>query len=284
MNTTGISTFTWTSPFRTETIDLIAKAKRIGFDVFEMGAEQPELIDLDAVKRALEENEMDATVCPAVGPGRDLSSDDRQIRESTMSYLKWCVNAAEKIEAHLIVGALYSSVGKARACPPEERQAERKRAVLGLQELGAYAGDRGIRIALEPINRFEIDMINTVDQALELLSEIDSPHVGLLLDSFHMNIEEKDTKAAILRAGDKLFHFHSNENDRGVPGTGQVDWQGIKEGLQEINYQGALTIEAFTTELEALAAAVCLWRPVAPDQDTIAIEGLRFLRDFFQIN
>ncbi len=281
---TGVSTFTWTSPFRTEAIDLIPKAKKIGFDVFEMAAEEPELIDLDAVRRALEENEMGATICPAVGPGRDLSSDDKQVRDSTMSYLKWCVDAAEEINAPLIVGALYSSVGKRRACPPDERLAERKRAAEGLRELGTYAGDRGIRLALEPINRFEIDMINTVDQSLELLSMIDSPHVGLLLDSFHMNIEEKDTKEAIIRAGDKLFHFHSNESDRGVPGTGQVDWQGVKEGLQEINYRGSLVIEAFTTELEVLAAAVCLWRPVAPDQDTIAIEGLRFLRSFFELS
>lgn len=278
----GINSFTWTSPFRTERVDLIAKAKEIGFDVFEMAVEEPQLIDLEVVKRAYEENEIGATLCAVVGPGRDLSHEDAQVRETTKAYLRWCIDAAAKIGSPVVSGPLYSSVGKARWIPEGERRQERARAVQGLREMASYAGDRGVRLALEPLNRFEIDMINTVDQALELIEEIGSPHVGLMLDSFHMHIEEKNSKEAILRAGSRVFNFHSNENDRGIPGSGQVNWRGIIEGLREIGYQGSLVIESFTPELEAIARAVCLWRPIAPSQDAIAIEGLRFLRRLIQ--
>lgn len=278
----GINSFTWTSPFRTERVDLIARAKQIGFDVFEMAVEQPELIDLDVVKRAYEENEIGATLCAVIGPGRDLSHEDSQVRETTKSYIRWCITAAAKIGSLVVSGPLYSSVGKARWIPADERAHERARAVEGLREMAAFASDHGVKLALEPLNRFEIDMVNTVEQALELIEEIGSPSVGLLLDSFHMHIEEKDTKEAILKAGKRLFNFHSNENDRGIPGTGQVNWKGIIEGLKEIDYQGSLVIESFTPELEAIARAVCLWRPIASSQDAIAIEGLNFLRQLTQ--
>lgn len=278
----GINTFNWVSPFSTESIELIGKIKRIGFDVFEMACEEPGLIDLPAVKRAVQEHELDVTVCAVIGPGRDLCSEDAQLVRTTQEYLRWCVDAAQYLGSPLISGPLYSYVGKARLLPDKERQAERARAVKNLKELASYAGDHGVRLALEPLNRFEIDMINTVDQGLAMLDEIDSPHVGLLLDSFHMHIEEKSTPLAIRKAGGKLFHFHSCENDRGIPGSGQVNWSGILQALRDIDYRGALVIESFTQDLEAIARAVSLWRPIAPDQDTLAIEGLAFLKQLFE--
>ena len=277
----GISTFNWLSPFRTEKVDLIPKVKSFGFDIFEMTVEEPDLIDVEVVKRQLEASDIEAAVCTVIGPGRDLSSDDPETVRTTKEYLYWCIDAAQALGSPVISGPLYSYVGKTRLLPDDERLQERKRSVKNLKEVAQYAGDHGVKLALEPLNRFEIDMINTVDQGLELLDEIDSPHAGFLLDSFHMHIEEKSTPDAIRKAGDKVFHFHSCENDRGVPGSGQVDWTGIRQALQDIDYQGAMVIEAFTRELKAIARAVSLWRPVAPDQDTIASEGLAFLQNFF---
>jgi D-psicose/D-tagatose/L-ribulose 3-epimerase len=277
----GISTYNWVSPFSTKTVDLIPKVKAMGFDVFEMTCEEPEIIDLEVVKREIEENDIDATVCTVMGPGRDLNTDDPETVRSTIRYLHWCIKAAEFLGSPIISGPLYSYVGKTRLLPEAERLAERKRAVNNLKEVAVIAADHNVKLALEPLNRFEIDMINTVDQGLALIDEIDHPSVGFLLDSFHMHIEEKDSAQAIRKAGQKLFHFHSCENDRCVPGSGQVDWTGIRQALQDINYSGSLVIESFTRDLEAIARAVSLWRPIAPDQDTIAIDGLAFLRRFF---
>ncbi|MFN8482576.1 MAG: sugar phosphate isomerase/epimerase family protein [Anaerolineae bacterium] len=280
----GINTFVWVSPFSTESIGLVRKVKDFGFDVFEMACEEPARIDVGAVKAALDETGLGAIVCGVFGPDRDLSSDDAQTRPATKDYVRWMVDTAQALGAPVVCGPAYSSVGKARLLPPAERDAERRRAADGLRELGDYAGERGVRLALEPLNRFEVDMINTVEQGLALLDEIGSPAVGLHLDTFHMHIEEKDTEAAIRRAGDRLFHFHACENDRGIPGTGQVNWDGVARGLTAIEYDGVVAIEAFTPTLEAIARAVCLWRPLAPDQDTLARQGLAFLRDLLPLD
>lgn len=274
----GVNTFVWVSPFSTDSIGLVRKVKDFGFDVFEMACEEPAGIDVGAVKAALDETGLGAVVCGVFGPDRDLSSADAGVRETTKTYVRWMIDTAETLGATVVCGPAYSSVGKARLLPPAERAAERRRAVESLREVGGYAADHGVRLALEPLNRFEVDMINTVEQGLDLLDEIDSPAVGLHLDTFHMHIEEKNTEAAIRRAGDKLFHFHACENDRGIPGSGQVDWDGVARGLAAVEYDGVVAIEAFTPALEAIARAVCLWRPLAPDQDTLARQGLAFLR------
>ena len=274
----GVNTFVWVSPFSTDAIDLVYKVKDFGFDVFEMACEEPTGIDVGAVKGALDATGLGAIVCGVFGPDRDLSSDDAGVRETTKVYVRWLIDTAATLGAPVVCGPAYSSVGKARLLLPSERNAERRRAAEGLRELGDYAGERGVKLALEPLNRFEVDMINTVDQGLALLDEVNSPAVGLHLDTFHMHIEEKNTGAAIRRAGNKLYHFHACENDRGIPGTGQVDWDGVARGLAAVHYNGVVAIEAFTPALEAIARAVCLWRPVAPDQDTLARQGLAFLR------
>lgn len=121
-------------------------------------------------------------------------------------------------------------------------------------------------------------MINVVDQGLALIEAIGSPSVGLHLDTFHMHLEEKDSAAAIRRAGSRIFHFHACENDRGVPGTGQVNWKSVAQALRDVDYQGAVVIESFTPQVQSIARAVCIWREIAPDQDSIAREGLTFLR------
>ncbi len=275
----GANSFIWTSPFASaKDLVLIPKVKGMGFDVFEIAVEDPALIELSLVKDALEESRMSAIVCGVFGPDRDLSSASSAIRDSARQYLRWCIDAAQSLGSPLVCGPLYASVGKAHPENDAESRAERERSVRGLRELAAYAGDHGIRLAIEPLNRFENDLINTAGQALEYLDAVGSPHVGLHLDSFHMHLEEKDSAAAVLQAGERLFHFHACENDRGVPGTGQVAWSGILGALKAVGYHGAVVIESFTPENKSIARAVCIWRQIAPDQDSIARDGLAFLR------
>ena len=141
-----------------------------------------------------------------------------------------------------------------------------------------YAAPKGVKLAFEPLNRFETDLINVVAQGNNFIKEIDRENVGFHLDTFHMHLEEKNSAQAIISAGKRLFHFHACENDRGVQGTGQVHWMEIARALKEVGYQGPVVIESFTSQVKEIAKAVCIWRKIAPDQDTIATQGLNYLQ------
>jgi D-psicose/D-tagatose/L-ribulose 3-epimerase len=140
------------------------------------------------------------------------------------------------------------------------------------------ASSRGLQIALEPLNRFESDLVNNVDDVSRLIADIDHPAAKILLDGFHMNIEEKDIEQAIGQAGSKLIHMQVSENYRGTPGTGQTRWDAYRRGLESANYSGTVTIESFTPDNKELAGAVCFWHPMAASQDEFARDGLQFLK------
>jgi D-psicose/D-tagatose/L-ribulose 3-epimerase len=277
----GASTFIWASPFSNKTLGLVRKVHDMGFDIIEVCIEDPALIDSGRIKESLTENQVGSTICGAFGPDRDASSEDKSIRESAIKYLEACIDVAQAIGAPLVAGPMYSAVGKTRLLSPGERAEQWNLGVETLKPVADYAGERGVRLAIEPLNRFETDFINTAEQGLDLVDRIGASNVGLLLDTFHMNIEEKNIPAAIRLAGSKVFHFHSCENDRGTPGKGHVEWKEVVEALRDINYQGPVVIEAFTTEIKEIAKAVCLWRPLAPDQDSLARDGLAFLKKAF---
>jgi len=277
----GASTFIWVSPFSNKTLGLVKKVREMGFDIIEICIEDPATIDVSRINEALKENDLKATICGAFGPDRDASSDDRNIRAYAVKYLEACIDAARGLGAPFVAGPMYSAVGKTRLLSPDERAKQWSLAVETLKPVADYAGQRGVQLAIEPLNRFETDFINTVEQGLDLVGRVGATNVGLLVDTFHMNIEEKDIPAAIRKAGSKVFHFHSCENDRGTPGAGHVEWKEVVSALREINYQGPVVIEAFTTEITEIARAVSLWRPLAPSQDSLAQEGLRFLQKIF---
>ena len=280
----GANTFIWASPFATaEHLPLLEKVRSMGFELLEIAVEAPELVDVTALKAGLEAAGLAAIVCGAFGPERNLSSADAVVRQNAVDYLQWCIDCAAALGAPparwpLVTGPMYSAVGKPRLATEAERRLEWQRAVDGLREMSAYAAERGVRLAFEPLNRFETDMVNVVSQGLALIEAVDSPHLGLHLDTFHMHLEEKDSGAAIREAGQRLFHFHACENDRGVPGSGQVRWQGVAAALKEVGYDGAVVIESFTPQVASIARAVCIWREIAPSQDAIAQDGLAFLR------
>ena len=275
----GVNTFVWVSPCTTETVnDLAPHVKSMGFDILELAVENPDLIDVKAVKEILQENQLEAIVCGAFGPSRNISSADPEICESARQYLFWLIDAAEQLGSEMICGPMYSAVGKDHMNDAIERQKEWERAVAGIKEMAEVARTKGVKLAMEPLNRFETDMINVVSQGLEFIDETGMDNVGLHLDSFHMHLEEKDSADAIRRAGKKILHFHACENDRGIPGTGQVHWNEIAKALKDVNYQGPVVIESFTNQVKEIARAVCIWREIAPSQDAIAAQGLKFLR------
>lgn len=275
----GVNTFVWVSPCSTAAVtDLAPKVRQMGFDILELAVESPDLIDVEVVKRALEQQSLIGIVCGAWGPDRDIGSEDPRISEASRVYIRWLIEAAKVLGSPTVCGPMYSGVGKAHLDEPAARAAEWKRSVAGIREMAKVASDKGIRLALEPLNRFENDMINVVDQGLDYLDEVGMPNVGLHLDTFHMHLEERSSGAAIRKAADKIFHVHACENDRGVPGTGQVRWSDVAAALKDVRYDGPVVIESFTAEVKEIARAVCIWREIAPSQDAIASDGLNFLK------
>jgi D-psicose/D-tagatose/L-ribulose 3-epimerase len=195
--------------------------------------------------------------------------------------MRWLIDAAFELGSPVVAGPMYSAVGKEHLEDSKTRQKEWDLAVSEVRSLADYAGEKGIKLAMEPLNRFETDMINIVAQGLDFINQVGRDNVGFHLDTFHMHLEEKSSPAAIRLAGEKIFHFHACENDRGIPGTGQVHWQGIAAALKSTNYQGAVVIESFTSQVKEIARAVNIWREIAPSQDAIAQQGLQFLKTLF---
>lgn len=275
----GASTFIWTSPFTDDIApDLARRVAELGFDVLEVCVEDPALVSADGVRRAVEPAGLGVSVCAALGPERDLSHEDPAVRETGMTYLRALVDLAAATGAPNVIGPLYSSVGKARPLPDEERERQRQLAVASLQAAADYAGERGVGLAVEPLNRFETDLVNTTAQGLELIDRVERENVGLLLDTFHMNIEEKSPPDAVRAAAGRIRHFHACENDRGTPGSGHVEWDPVLAALLAGGFDGDIAIESFTPDNEAIARAAAIWRPLAASPDALAGEGLEFLR------
>jgi D-psicose/D-tagatose/L-ribulose 3-epimerase len=279
--TYGVSTWLWASPFTTASIDaLFPKISKLGFDVVEIAVEDPALIDTKAVMKGLKKYNLKANICGAFGPSRDLTHEDPAVQENCLSYIEACFNICEEVECGFFGGPMYSAVGKARMVSPGQRKIEWDLAVRNLRKVCAMAESRGLQIALEPLNRFESDMINNVEDVKRLINDINHPAAKIMVDGFHMNIDEKNIEEAIVSAGDQLIHVQVSENYRGTPGTGQTRWDDYKKALEKINYTGTVTIESFTPENKELAGAVCFWHPMAESQDGFASDGLRFLKEW----
>ena len=260
---------------------MFAKIRRMGFDAVEIPVEYPEMIDAKQVKRALDEEGLKAIVCGAFGPGRDLTHEDPAVHKQCFAYLRQCFELCNAFDAGFLAGPMYSAVGKARMVPPEQRKKEWNLAVTQLRKAAEWAAEHDLSLAIEPLNRFESDLVNTVEDVVRMVGEIDHPAARVMVDSFHMTIEERDLEAALLAVGDRLIHVQVSENYRGTPGTGLTPWASFRQGLEKINYRGAVSIESFTPEIQELAGAVCFWKHMAESQDAFAEEGLRFLGELF---
>ena len=280
MNPIGVNAWVWVSPPTDAAIaELAPRVKAMGFDLLDLGVEQPGDWDPARTAEVLAAQGLGASVCAAMGPDRDLT--DPALVTATQDYIRTCIDAAATLGAGVVAGPLYTPVGKTWRMDADERAATVDRLVEGLKPLVEYAGARGVRLGVEPLNRFETSFLNTAAQTMEVIDRLDSPAAGVLLDTFHMNIEEKDQAAAIRLVGDKLVHFHACGNDRGAPGGDHIAWEAIVAALAEIGYDGAVVIESFTPDNQTIARAAAIWRALAETQDDLAMEGLAFLRGQF---
>jgi D-psicose/D-tagatose/L-ribulose 3-epimerase len=252
----------------------------MGFDILEVALEDASIIDVKLLRKMTKENGLSVTVCGAFGPTRDISSEDPAIRKNGADYIRESIRFAEQVGASVFAGPVYSAVGKTRLVADEQKKREWGWCVDILREVGPAASDAGVTIGVEPLNRFETDMINLTDQAVKLVRDVGSSTYKIHIDTFHGNIEEKSLPETIRKLGKgMLCHFHACENDRGIPGSGHQDWIGIRDALREVEYDGAAVIESFTPGTVEIAKAASIWRPLAPSQDELARQGARFLRD-----
>ncbi|MGA2592477.1 MAG: sugar phosphate isomerase/epimerase [Bryobacteraceae bacterium] len=272
----GVNTFIWTANFDRSNLPLLPAIKAAGFDGVEVPLFSPAQFAAADIRRGLADNGLECTICSILTGGLNMISDDAAVRAKTRVHLEDCVKAAAEVGAQIIAGPLYSPVGlmTGRRRTADEWQ----RAVDCYQAIGPVLRDYGVTIAIEPLNRFETYFLNTAADAVALCDAIGHPNVGILFDTFHANIEEKDVAGAYRTVGRHLKHVHTCENDRGIPGTGHVDWKGVFQALRDVQYDGWLTIESFGFALGELSAAASIWRDIAPSPESIAFEGVKFLK------
>ena len=272
----GANTLIWAESFGPEEFPVLARVKAAGLDGVEIPLFHPAGFAARDVRRALEEAGLECTACTVMPRGRSLASPDPQERDRGRQHLRECLSAAAEVGAGLLVGPMYSPVGDftGQRRTPDEWQ----RVVESWQELADTVQASGVAVAMEPLNRFETYFLNTVADAALLCDQIGHPRIGILVDTFHANIEEKSVGAALRQAGRHLKHVHTCENDRGTPGTGNIHWPEFFAALQAVRYDGWLTIESFGFRLGEIAAAASIWRDLAPTPESIAFEGVKFLR------
>jgi D-psicose/D-tagatose/L-ribulose 3-epimerase len=276
----GINTFLFTATFNhADARRLFPRFKEWGFDSVEIAIENLAQIDPRYVKDRLQQHGLVCgSVTPCLGPDKDLRGPPKQQRAG-IEFMKRVMDLMEQLDCPNLVGVVYSTVGRADAVPRHEYRQQWKAVVKNLKEVSGYAADKGRLISLEPVNRFETDFINTCDQGLAMLHDVGSPALKLLLDTFHMNIEEKHQGATLRRAGGGLGHFHACGSDRGTPGNDEIDWPSIAAALKAIKYQGDVVIESFTSDVKVIARAAAIWRKIEPTREEIAYKGVKFLRN-----
>jgi len=273
----GLNLLVYTATFSEDKTDLITKVADMGYDGVEIPFNDLDVLDAKATARAREKAGVGLTSCCVLLPGTSITSTDSSERKIGIERLRRMADITAEMGGDTVAGPLYAPVreltGRARTAD------EWKWGVEGLRAAAEHAQKAGVILAVEPLNRFETHFLNTTEDAVKLVKAVDHPNIKVQIDTFHANIEEKNTPAAVRAAGSFLGHFHASESDRGVPGTGQVPWKQCFSVLREIDYKGWITIESFATGIVDLCAAACIWRPIYESADDLAIKGLAFLKE-----
>jgi len=272
----GLNTLLWGSHFGPNDFHRLPAIKEAGFDGIEFPLFDPNNFAASAVRRECERVGLECTAVTVIPGGLHLGSSDAAVRAGAQEHVKACIQQTAEAGAKLLSGPLFSPVGYLTGV--RRTADEWKFAVESWQALAPTAAAAGLEIGIEPLNRFESYFLNTTADGAKFCDEVGHPSIGLLIDTFHANIEEKTFGEALRTAGPRLKHLHTCENDRGTPGTGHVAWKEIFATLKAIGYDRWLTIESFGFSLGDLSAAVCIWRDLAPSPDSIGFDGIKFLR------
>ena len=272
----GLNLLLYTAAFTRDKVDLIPKVAEMGYDAVEVPLNDLSLVDAPAIATAREKAGVGLSSCCVLLPGANLCGPTPEERRAGVEALRQMIDLTAEMGGDTVAGPLYSPVGHltGRARTDEEWAW----CVEGFTLAAEHAAAAGVRLAIEPLNRFETYVFNTAADVIRLVRAVGSDALTVQLDTFHCHIEEKDTAAAIRSTGEHLGHFHACENDRGTPGTGQVRWTEVFAALKDIHYGGWITIESFATGILDLCAAACIWRPIYDEADVLARDGLAFLK------
>ena len=277
----GINMLLWTGHVTREQAPVLQELKNVGYD----GVEVPVFDVADPagyrqVGRLLDSIGLERTAA-AIIPDADHSpiSPDPRCRARAIDHLQRVVDCAAELGATVLAGPWFQPLGVFTGMQPSEAEldhcAEVHRAIAPLSRAA------GLACAIEPLNRFEAHLINTCEQAISYAHRVGEQDFGILYDTFHAHIEEKDPIAALvaLHAAGVLAHVHISENDRGTPGRGHAKIQETIRTLDCLGYDGWLTIEAFSRSVPALAAATRVWRDTFRDPEQVYTEGHRLIRE-----
>lgn len=275
----GVNPWVWSSPVDDAALaDLVPRIAAFGFEAVELPIEQPGDWDPARTRELLASHDLvAAAVCAVTPPGRDLVAAAPDVVAATVAYLKTCVDSAAAVGAPCVGGPVYAAVGRTWRMSPADRAACYADFRRALAPVADHAGERGVSIGVEALNRYETSVVNTVEQTVEMIEGL-PPNVGLMIDTYHLNIEESDPYAAVARAGPHIKHVQVSGTNRGAPGADHFDWPRFFAVLGATGYGGAVCIESFTAENETIATAASIWRPLAPSQDRLALDGLTYLR------
>jgi D-psicose/D-tagatose/L-ribulose 3-epimerase len=272
----GLNLMLWTDHMHDGMLPILERVKRIGYD----GVEVP-VFDLDqagwqAWARRLDDLGLERTANHVVALEHNPVSGDPAVRQRAFDHMRGIIDACHTLGATVLAGPNQVALGYFTGRGPTDE--EWGRSVAHVRRLAEYAAGAGVLLVEEVVNRFELYLLNTLDQAIRFVDEVGNANCRIHLDTFHAHIEEKDVPAAVRRAGARIGYVHISENDRGVPGSGQVAWAGIFDALHDIGYDGWLTVESFGTALPNLVAATKIWRPLFDSEDQVAAEGFALMR------
>jgi D-psicose/D-tagatose/L-ribulose 3-epimerase len=275
----GLSSFVLGSPMTDALTRHFTAVAKLGYGMVEVSYQDPGLVHAAVVKSAAQAAGLELAVAGDFTGGRNISDDSPERRRAGLAYLTQCVEFAAAIGAQVVAGPMYSAVGLTRPLARDARRRQWDHAVAGLRLAAVRAAALGVTLGLEPLNRFESDLVNTVEQGLAMCRDVGAENVGLSLDTFHMNIEERSFAEAIAQAAGSIVSFQASENTRGAPGSGHIPWEGVFAALAGAGYTGPVVVEAFNTVNDpALASALSLWRPVFASVDQLQRDSIDFLR------
>jgi D-psicose/D-tagatose/L-ribulose 3-epimerase len=276
----GVQMMLFTDSFAEDKVDLIGRAKQLGFDGIEILLNEPNSFPKKAVKAALRKESMQINFAACLGPETNCISASEEVRSRGNAYLKACIDLAYEITGGdcVIGGPNYASWCYLTGLSATED--EWRWAVSNYRDICSYAADRRITMAVEVLNRYETHLFNTISKACAFCSEVGLKNAKVQPDTFHMSMEEKSWGQCIRAAGSRIGYIHVIENDRGIIGTGLVDWEELFKALKDISYDGWLTIEGFTRDSKGLAGMTKVWRDPAESAEVMARESLKALKGF----
>ena len=278
----GIHAMAWTAHWSDESLPLIDRVAELGLDFIEIPLMDVDDVHPGPIRARLDAAGIDVVTSTVLGAATDITADDPEVRAAGVEYLRRCVNVTAELGASQFSGVIYSMHGKRPRTRPGEQ--DWAWSAESLARTAEHAAAAGIAIGLEPVNRYESPLVNTCEQAVRLADMIGASNVRIHLDTYHMNVEEKSWSAPVKLAGERLCHFHLCENDRGIPGTGLVDWEELFGALGELGYDGYAGLESFVDVSEDMVAGTCVWRDLAPNGDVLVREGTAFLRELARRN